>query len=379
MGLEPTLADYIAGMVAVFRELRRVLRDDGTCWVNMGDSYNAGTSAKRKAPKTTVDVGGWMDAEIDGGARVNERTLKPKDLMMVPARLAIALCDDGWWLRKDIIWHKPNPMPESITDRPTSSHEHILLLAKSERYFFDAEAVRETQVSDRPDMAVKGVRTGLAYLQQGPTADNSIPRRPKGNAKTFRGGVYTGGRAFDNGEPMERDSRGNEPNLTGTRNIRDVWTIATAPFPEAHFATFPSELPERCIKAGTSERGCCPGCGAPWVRVVETRRQGASWINPKTAKEITTGPIGGGVGANRLGPGVTDQRTTTGWSPTCSCPPAVPVPCTVLDPFLGAGTTALVADRLGRDCVGIELNPEYAAMARRRIEADAGLFAAVAD
>jgi DNA modification methylase len=285
IGLEATPEAFVARMVEVFREVRRVLRKDGTCWVNLGDSYlNAKGQAGGVDPKQPARRPGLrpQDVAIEG--------VKRKDLVGIPWRFAFAAQADGWWLRSDIVWSKPNPMPESVTDRPTKAHEYVFLLTKSERYFYDADAVREP----------------ASYLQPNSPDSISSPygqgftRRAKGNAKTFRGGIYTGGKSFDNDGQMERDSHGNAPNDTLSRNKRSVWTIATAPFPEAHFATFPPELPEICIKAGC--------------------------------------PVGG----------------------------------TVLDPFGGAGTTALVADRLQRHAILIELNPEYAAMAQRRIDGDRG-------
>jgi DNA modification methylase len=226
IGLESTPDAYIARMVEVFREVRRVLRDDGTLWLNLGDSYNAGTSSKRKKPKTNVDVGGWNDAEIDGGARINDPTVKTKDLCMMPWRVALALQADGWYIRSVIVWAKKSPMPESVTDRPTSSWEPIFLMAKSERYFYDAEAVKEPWTSGRNDMRSKGVRTGLAYL--GGAFNNSIKDGNEGDGMRADGGPSLGG-----------------------RNQRNVWHLGPEPYAEAHFATFPTEIPRRCILAGS--------------------------------------------------------------------------------------------------------------------------------
>jgi DNA modification methylase len=252
---------------------------------------------------------------------------------MIPARVAIALQADGWYLRSDIIWAKPNPMPESVTDRPTTSHEHVFLLTKRPKYFYDAEAVKEEGIIPAGTLGAKG--SEQRFAQPG---INSRPPEYK---------VYS-----------------------GTRNLRNVWTIATHPYSEAHFATFPPELAERCIKAGTSEKGCCPTCGAPWKRQVDT-----SYDNP--GNRTTNGPRSLEQRHETAGFAVRlEKRTaTTGWKPTCTCPPAEPVPCTVLDPFAGAFTTALVADRLGRDAIGVELNADYIAMARERIISDAGMFA----
>jgi DNA modification methylase len=335
IGLEPTPAEFIARMVEVFREVRRVLRRDGTCWVNMGDSYCStdkwGGGVCGNTGKQTVAADGSVPSWTVRARKAPIQGIKPKDLMGMPWRLAFALQDDGWWLRSGIIWSKPNPMPESVRDRPTKAHEDVFLLVKSGRTtIWRAEDTGEW--SSSPDLSERiaaptdddqsatdarwrgfdyfyeadAVREPASYLQ--PNSPESIAspygqgftRRAKGNAKTFRGGVYTGGKSRDNDGVMERDSHGNKPSDTLSRNRRSVWTIATAPFPEAHFATFPPELPEICIKAG------CPKGG------------------------------------------------------------------TVLDPFGGAGTTGLVADRLQRDAVLIELNPEYAAMARRRIDGDRG-------
>ena len=265
IGLEPTPEDFVAAMVEVFREVRRVLRDDGTLWLNLGDSYNA------DGRKGRAHMGEGKNSGYSGWQNKVGFGTKPKDLLMIPARVALALQADGWWLRSDIIWHKPNPMPESVTDRPTSAHEHVFLLTKNERYFYDADAIREEAVTDdvRRPYGSEG-----AWQMDG--RDKS--KRPNGKARAS-------------------DAAGK------LRNSRNVWTIATQPFSEAHFATMAPDLAERCIKAGS--------------------KQGD----------------------------------------------------TVLDPFGGAGTTGLVADRLNRHAVLLELNPEYAEMAERRIRSDAGMFA----
>jgi DNA modification methylase len=386
IGLEPTLAAYIATLVDVFREVRRVLRDDGTCWLNLGDSYNAynanrggSNGISRNAdvarpqfgrqdsvlPGTTSD--GDSDLREHSGRReaglpraglhqlergLTEPCLKPKDLMMVPARVAIALQDDGWWVRSDIIWAKKNCMPESVTDRPTSSHEHIFLLTKSARYFYDAEAVRE-ELGEWSKQALSSNWSRRVYhTPPGQAAQGFAPERQAGNGF------------------------GDRINPAG-RNQRNVWHLATEPFPEAHFATFPSEIPRRCIKAGTSEKGACAACGAPWVRVVD-RYSGdkEAYKRPKHTQSNKSGLSLSGNGSKEwLERG--GRTETTGWQPSCNCDAAV-VPCVVLDPFLGSGTTLLVADQLGRDGIGVELSPEYAKMAERRIRNDAPLFTQVA-
>ncbi|RMS88708.1 Prophage PssSM-02, DNA methylase N-4/N-6 [Pseudomonas coronafaciens pv. oryzae] len=323
IGLEETPAEFIARLVDVFREVRRVLRADGTIWVNMGDSY-AGSWGAHGRDDMGVGVSTISQHQVMASQRKSKATThaeyKPKDLMGMPWRLAFALQDDGWYLRQDIIWHKPNPMPESTRDRCTKAHEYLFLLSKSRRYHYDSDAIREP-----------ANQTG------------------KGNANGYRGGAYVNGSTFDNAEGGKRTSFGNTvPNNgvgwghgafhkdgaerkrrdsfkredskreqaipgqskgthrsdrdessydTATRNKRSVWTVATHAFKEAHFATFPPDLIRPCIMAGAPR---------------------------------------GGV---------------------------------VLDPFGGAGTTSLVSMQEGRRSIICELNPEYAALARARIDA----------
>lgn len=205
IGNEPTLDEYTRRLVEVFREVRRVLKDDGTLWLNVGDSYATKTMA--------------------GGIR-------RKDLIGIPWLLAFALRADGWHLRADVVWHKSNAVPESAKDRPTRAHEYVFLLSKSAGYFYNAEAIRE------PAAGFPG--------SQNPNA------RRRGNAKTFRGGnAYTHDQAVENSASVERGSHGLTPNETGKRNRRTVWTIATKPYKGAHFATFPEELVRPCILAGS--------------------------------------------------------------------------------------------------------------------------------
>ena len=355
LGLEATPDAYLAEMVGVFREVKRVLRPDGTCWVNMGDSYAAGhggrdTMGRGSIPRTasikpgSVGNAFWSYQGENTPARIIPN-VKPKDLLMMPARLALALQADGWWLRSDIIWHKPNPMPESVTDRPTSAHEHVFLLAKSARYYYDADAVRE------PHEPASLARSERAWNPSTRNGDNKPP------AESARWRV--------------QELRYSE----GGRNLRNVWTIATAPYSEAHFATFPPALAERCIRAGTSERGCCAACGAPWGReradAVPVAGRGAGNGFKRDARLSYADDNGPRGDETHWTP---KAYPTTGWASSCACA-AGTVPCTVLDPFAGAGTTLLVADRLQRDAIGIELNPDYTRMAMDRCAADAPLFA----
>ena len=308
IGLEPTLEEHIDNLVEVFAEVRRVLRDDGTVWLNYGDAYSPQGAGRQG------EHGAMADRTVSkhrGGRRVRSH-LKPKDLMMMPARVALALQADGWWLRSKIIWHKPNPMPESVTDRPTSSYEEMFLMSKRATYFYDAEAVREA----------------AEY----------------GRRSEFRSERYKGGNAMRGNADAGTNTVGGSDPESG-RNLRNVWTIATHAYSDVHFATFPPALVEPCIKAGTSERGACADCGAPWRRCVE-----------KT--------------------GNTNRRDGD-WEPTCACGRSDVRSCEVLDPFGGAGTVGMVAQRLNRDATMIELNADYASMARNRIHDDAPLLADV--
>lgn len=322
IGLEPTPDAYIAELVAVFREVRRVLRDDGVMFLNLGDSYARTGGAHNWG---SYDGGVGRGPAIERAQKAPAGT-KSGDLMGIPWAVAFALRSDGWYLRSDIIWAKPNPMPESVTNRPTSAHEHVFLLTKTARYFWDAEAVKETAVCPRT---------------RGPAlhGDN---RNTNGN----------GGLSLC------------EP--TGFRTLRNVWTIATRSYKGAHFATFPPALAETCIKAGTSEGGRCAACGSPRSRIVE--RAARPYSAPSTLDRFGDGSSG----AHRTTGGQyqkwldTNPAQTLGWRPRCQCESET-VPCVVLDPFGGAGTTGLVAGQLGRDAILIELQPDYAPLIEERL------------
>ncbi|MGC8549821.1 MAG: DNA-methyltransferase [Acidobacteriaceae bacterium] len=353
IGQEPTPEEYVQKLVEVFHEVRRVLRSDGTAWVNLGDTYfgswgnYGGQNRGHGLQREIVNGRAVPNPAYDGledyrpPSATSHPTLKAKDLAGIPWRFASAMQADGWWLRSDIIWHKPNPLPESVTDRPTKSHEYLFLLTRSGSYFYDAEAISEIAVGDTPGNLTHKDKT-----------------------------------AYENGDVHMRTKAGlANVSAVSRRNKRSVWTIAVEAFSEAHFATFPTKLVEPCILAGTSEHGCCAGCGAPWRRITErthTLQSGSG-----KAGNVPQGKFAGTTQAEsgdydiRLGPVVT--TVTIGWEPTCSCSAEI-LRCTVLDPFSGAGTTGLVALRLGRHYIGIELNPEYVAMSERRIREDAPLF-----
>ncbi len=560
IGLEPTPEAYVEKLVRVFREVRQVLRDDGTLWLNLGTSYAGSWGDSGHRPERDGVPGSQREKSTkffnrNGHPQGNKPVtvsppgFKPKDLIPIPWMVAMALQADGWVLRQEIIWSKPNPMPESVTDRCTKSHEQIFLFSKakwvgpekrqfdfisdqdarwlalfldtegnicakrakaaggndhfgtqicfastakelletakgiigkgtvlqrggtnSPMYYYQLSNIQAADLLYRlyPFLIVKQRQAALGIHLQSVIADGDQERRTK--AGRLRGrlrdddyteeliriwasmkqlnhfgnpdlswlplpeyGHWDSARYFYDAEAvkepvtqssMDRLSQPNLENQVGsyrvpgktngpmkavgsrsardsfkrenskraevfpgqsmgthrpdreestwdlaTRNRRSVWTITTKPFKEAHFATFPPEIPEICIKAGSSEKGCCPECGSPWERVVEKKM-------PSLRKVKTTGPVGehGLLGTNRFDDPI--LVTTTGWRPTCSCHrndlPLSPVPCTVLDPFSGAGTTGSVAERLGRKYIGIELNPAYSEMSEDRIYQELG-------
>lgn len=339
LGLEPTPDLYVEHLVEVFREVRRVLRADGTCWLNLGDSYAGGGRGGAEASTLEGGLDNQAASRSAGQGRHPKLPgLKPKDLVMMPARVALALQADGWWLRSDIIWNKPNPMPESVTDRPTKAHEYLFLLTKSERYYYDAEAIKEASSEN----------------------SHGSPRVNPGSKADADGFTTNGQGASSLGKWTPEDARRG-------RNRRSVWTIPTEPYPEAHFATFPQDLVKPCVLAGTSERGGCSQCGAPWDRVVTGPPEMRSWHSH--ANDAGAGNDQDGAFRKRQWlESLKYPSATAGWRPTCRCPGqrGRTVPAVVLDPFAGAGTALLVAAALGRRAVGIELNPAYAAMAARR-------------
>lgn len=319
IGLEGTPEGYVKRLVDVSRGVWNVLADDGLLWINIGDSYNAAGRSGHGSSIGAKQSSNRASANAADLCRPAATGMAGKNLLGIPWRLAFALQDDGWILRDDIIWHKPNPMPESVRDRCTKAYEHVFLLAKSERYFWDYEAMQEP--------AVRG--SCGSRFDQGKTADHLLGRAGRG--------------------PRAESTR---------RNRRNVWTIPTRPYAGAHFAVMPEKLVEWPVLASTSPRGHCPECGARWHRVVEHTKMRLRKTDRNEARGTRTGSSG-----TMLAPAST---RTTGWEPGCGCG-LDPVPDVVLDPFFGSGTVGAVTQRLGRDFVGIDLNPAYRTLQEKRV------------
>ena len=391
IGLEETFEEHLENLVAVFREVRRVLRSDGTLWLNYGDAYAGSWGVQSRGVEGISGLsGGQVHAAPKGthtGSAKRTPGLKPKDLMMMPARVAMALQADGWWLRSEIVWHKLSPMPESVTDRPSRAHEKLFLLSKSgATLFWTHRSLLGVRTQPPADHVYRNRDTGIETADEPANWRVSKSVRDPKQKAWQRVNLWVGHDYFYDAEAVrvpsdgwhgkvrptlapedaERQS-GNDRTERPSANLRNVWKIATAKYKGAHFATFPPKLVEPCIKAGTSEKGCCPECGAPWNRVVE-----------RTAMEIRRSERTHDFGRTRSSGTMTKAPTseTTGWAPTCEHD-TDPIPCTVLDPFGGAGTVGLVTEALGRDSTLIEISGKYAKMSRNRIVDSAPLFARV--
>lgn len=390
LGLEPTVQMYVDHIVQIFHEMRRILRKDGVAFLNIGDSYAANRGYQ-------VTDNKWGDVGNNHGITVSPG-LKPKDLCMIPARVALALQADGWWIRSDIIWAKGmsfdenyvgNPMCESVNDRPSRAHEYVFMLTKSQKYYWDKYAVAEPVAE-----------SSKKRISQPTFADQ------KGGDKDYRNGVNP-----------NRSARTALENFAKTassgRNLRDVWSISTSPLgwemcsqckvampaklyrrlPKvdvqiddkvvtkrqcgcestdwiSHFAAFPQKLIEPMVKAGTSEYGCCSNCGAPWKRDIEKDEPvlanawsaaGAGQYDDSIGEMKRTGLAEGSTLKHHV------PIKTLGWQLTCKCTDSTVEPCTVFDPFTGSGTSAIVTCKLGRKFIGTELSDDYVCLAEQRI------------
>lgn len=401
IGLEETVSEYVAAMERAGAEMWRVLRDDGVLWLNIGDTYNGSGGAGGD-----YRAGGLREGQTQP-PRTIDHTLKKKDMIGIPWRIAFAFQASGWYLRDEIIWSKPSTMPQSATDRTTRSHEQIFLFSKMAKYYFDHIAIQEPSVTNEK-------RAGGLVRNREKEYNSKETRLQETRPKSagFKRGSKRPGKP---GEPdQHREERKESDYDTATRNKRSVWTISPRGFPGAHFATFPPELPKICILAGTSERGACPECGAPWERIVEkTGETSRSW-NDHTEDLIkgAGGEVDGKPSGSIIREGYSELRTTTiGWSPTCDCygverlpklkriiqgidtvtrvraesenaqirqrraellesyQELPTVPCVVADPFGGAGTTAIVAGQIGRIGVSSELSFEYLKLTQTRTQA----------
>jgi site-specific DNA-methyltransferase (adenine-specific) len=347
LGLEPTPDEFVAAMVEVFREVRRVLRGDGVLWLNIGDSYAGswGAQGREHAGKHAPNVSALSANQVKAAHRRASRTgsvegfgCKPKDLIGIPWRLAFALQADGWFLRQDVIWSKPNPMPESVEDRCTKAHEYLFLLSKSPRYHFDAAAIAEPATRGYAGSEFDVGRTA-AHHDARPASrsrgSGNKARKPRPNAPDSHHGAQAGS------VPWEGT----------TRNKRSVWTVGTVPFDLEHctacWTTF-----DRAAHGALRREKIMDGDMAVETRVICSCGRHDAWLS-----HFATFP-----------PDLIEPCILAG------CPPGG----TVLDPFFGAGTTGLVADRLHRNAIGCELNPHYVAMAEFRLKGDGGLFADVA-
>jgi DNA modification methylase len=323
LGLEDTPEEFVDNLVKVFREIKRVLKDDGTVWLNLGDSYSSGgrTTTTNQTLRGDKDYGVTRPKPSEG--------IKPKDLIGIPWRVALALQADGWYLRQDIIWHKPNPMPESVRDRCTKAHEYIFLLSKNIKYYFDNEAIKEDGVIKAGTKGAKGSKE-----RQNQKGVNARPPEYK---------IYD-----------------------GKRNKRSVWTVTTKPFKGAHFATFPMDLIEPCVLAGCPEK-ICTECDKPYIRkLIKSGEMQRRWSKNNAD----------GSPYNKQG-SMQNIYEDLGLQKQCDCNTNETKAGTVLDPFGGSGTTAIVANKHNRNAVLCELNEEYVGIAKERITNTLGMMAII--
>ena len=323
--MEKTPEQYINKLIEVFKEIKRILHPSGICWINIGDTYyNYRGNTDYQTKQTISNSEACVMNSPSGKRNYKSNNLKSKDLIGIPWMLAFALRDDGWYLRQDIIWSKGNPMPESVKDRCTKSHEYVFLLTKSQHYFYDADAIQEKA-------------TGY----------------DRKNDDTSYG---------DNGVDFQEHSGYNKLNNSFVRNKRSVWNINTKPFKDAHFAVFPEELSKTCIKASVSKKGNCSICGEPYVRDFEYGE-----IGNKDTRDYMRGIYPNRPTSTQSVKMEFKPKKFIGWKQSCNCKNNQIIKPIIIDPFFGSGTTGVVAKKLMCNYIGIELNPNYVKIAKDRL------------
>ena len=341
LGEEPSPKQFVDNIVLVYREVRRVLHPRGTCWLNIGASYASYRDGK-VVPQTISD-GNQRNMPTENAVNRMRSVLEPigiknKDMVLTPYMLAVALQADGWWFRSDIIWEKASAMPGSMKDRPTTSHEYIFLLTKNDQYFYDWYGVREPV-------------TGGAH--------------PRGN------GVHP--KSAKPGSGIKANTSFSEAvsDLVDSRNLRTVWRINSEPSAlDTHFATFPEALVARMLMAGSSEKGICPECGSPMERIVAPSPEYAEFLGKGYHDHENDAAAGNRQKKNKDAKKVNSSWVDKGWEKTCKHSFDKAVPAVVMDPFMGSGTSGIVAIKARRNFVGIELNKEYAEKAQERIDTE---------
>ena len=348
LGMEDTPEEFVENLVQVFKDVKRVLRDDGTVWLNLGDSYFGSSGQGGKTNKQTTNKGSYHNHKRKSDY------LKPKDLVGIPWRVAFALQQDGWYLRQDIIWHKPNPMPESVKDRCTKAHEYIFLLSKNAKYYYDHEAIKEDC--------------------------QGIDERQWADIYETVGSVLQG----ESNAEIKRTKRYNKDG-SFKRNKRSVWTVTTKPYKEAHFATFPMDLIEPCVLAGCPEK-ICADCGKPYERVLKNiETKPIKNIKKKNNRKQFESSMGGGGTSFKGHSGyfksdgtpIVKRKIDLGLEKQCNCETNETKPGTVLDPFAGSGTIGQTADAHNRNAILCELNSEYIEISKKRLGVDMDLFSQV--
>ena len=337
LGMEDTPEEFVENLVNVFKEVKRVLRDDGTVWLNLGDSY-AGNSS-RASNNGRAGYG----TEREGVFNKTGQGLKNKDLVGIPWRVAFALQQDGWYLRQDIIWHKPNPMPESVTDRCTKAHEYIFLLSKSSKYYYDNEAIKE---------------------------DSKYYGKDK---RSDAGNIRYEGKRTEGSDNLAQQSF---VTINEKKNKRSVWTVTTKPFKGSHFATFPIDLIAPCVLAGCPEK-ICVDCSEPYVRKIESVSIKRNQLPKNDSRYRPNLYDGNYKDINGKADAGYNQTKDLGLKKQCNCKTNETKGGTVLDPFGGSSTTGIFASANNRNSIMCELNKEYIEIAKNRINKDLGMFAKI--